>query len=255
MAETLEALSARHPVIMGHRGFQARYPENTLISFQAAVEAGADAIEMDVNLTRDGVPVIIHDGTVDRTTDGQGRVDQLQFKEIRELDAGRWFSPRFAGERIPTLQEVLDGFGGKVLLNIEIKAYGKNGGAAAGDVERAVVQLVARSGAGAGVLISSFDATLLTNVRRLPHAPAVALISKYVSHGKALSACRELGVYSYHPNFRFINAALVQKMHAAGFRVYAYNANTAANVRKLAAMHADGVIAKAPHLARRWWIS
>lgn len=253
MIESLETLSARHPVITGHRGFQARYPENTLISFQAAVAAGADMLEMDVNITRDGVPVIIHDDTVERTTDGHGRIDRLLLQEIRELDAGRWFSPRFAGQRIPTLQEVLDQFAGKVLLNIEIKAYGKTGSAARGDVEHAVVQMVARSDAMAGVLISSFDASILANVNRLTPAPAVALISHRISNDEALAACRELGVFSYHPNFQFIDASLVAAMHAAGIRVFPFNANTAAEIRQLAVLEADGVITKDPLLARRWW--
>ncbi len=249
MAVRVDSLRGRVPVITGHRGFQGRYPENTLISFQAAVAAGVDVIEMDVHLTRDGVPVIIHDDTVDRTSDGRGRVDGLRLKEIRALDAGGWFAPRFAGQRIPTLAEVLERFGGRVVLNVEIKAHGRAGG----DVERAVVREVAQRGLTAGVMISSFDADILSRVRRLSPATAVALIAKHSVEGPALHVCRQLGVFSYHPSARFTDARLVAAMHAAGIRVFCYNADSAADVRRLARLGADGVIAKDPLLARRWW--
>ena len=112
----------RFPVmVVAHRGFSGAAPENTLAAFRMAIEAGSDMIELDVHLSKDGKVVVIHDETQERTTNGQGRVADRPLKEIKGLDAGSWFSPPFAGERIPTLQEVLSLAQGKVPVNIEIK--------------------------------------------------------------------------------------------------------------------------------------
>ena len=93
--------------IWAHRGASASAPENTLAAFRAAEAAGAAGIELDVHLSADGVPVVIHDETVDRTTDGHGPVAALTLCRLRQLDAGRWFAPAFAGEALPTLEEIL----------------------------------------------------------------------------------------------------------------------------------------------------
>ena len=112
----------RFPVlVVAHRGFSGAAPENTLAAFRKAIEAGSDMIELDIQLSKDGKIVVIHDETLERTTDGQGRVADRTFPEIRKLDAGSWFGSQFSGEKIPTLQEVLELAKGKVLVNIEIK--------------------------------------------------------------------------------------------------------------------------------------
>ena len=104
-----------------HRGDLKNFPENTLPAFTSAVAKGAHMIEFDVLLSKDGVPVIIHDNTVDRTTDGTGNVVDLTFEELRELDAGSWFDPEFAGTRIPTLQETLEVIPEHILCNVHLK--------------------------------------------------------------------------------------------------------------------------------------
>ncbi len=246
-------LRKRYPVITGHRGFQERYPENTMVSFAAAVEAGADVIEMDVHLTRDGVPVIIHDETVDRTTDGRGRVGKMLLEEIRELDAGCWFGPQFTAERVPTLKEVLDRFGGRVVLNIEIKAYDESDPTVRGKMERKVVRMVAEAGIAEGVLISSFGAGILARAGRMTGAPALALISRVAFDEETLETCRRLGVFSLHPRFDVTTGALVRAMHGTGIQVYAFGADSADRIGRLAALGVDGVIAKNPRQARRWW--
>ena len=107
------------PLIMGHRGFQTHYPENTMVSFMAAVDAGAQFVELDVTLTNDRQVAVIHDDTVDRTTNGTGPVLNYNLKELQQLDAGGWFHPRFAGERIPALMDVLVQVSGKAYINLE----------------------------------------------------------------------------------------------------------------------------------------
>src|SRR5512141_45573 len=119
---TLTDLPAiRRPLLIGHRGYPARFPENTLAAFAGAMDAGCDMIELDVTLTADRRVVVIHDDTLDRTTSGTGPVRERTLAQIRALDAGSWFAPRFAVERVPLLSEVVAATAGRCMLNIEIK--------------------------------------------------------------------------------------------------------------------------------------
>jgi glycerophosphoryl diester phosphodiesterase len=133
----LSGPAAARPEIIAHRGYSARAPENTLAAVARALEAGADAIEWDVHLTACGTPVVIHDDTLQRTTDGRGAVRAHTLAQLRGLDAGRWFGPEFAGERIPTLAEALELTRGRVgRVYTEIKR-----GAEPDEVDR-ILQLV-----------------------------------------------------------------------------------------------------------------
>ena len=111
------------PAIFAHRGASAYAPENTLASFELAIHQEADAIELDAKLTADGQVVVIHDQTVNRTTDGNGRVGKMTLTQIRQLDAGSYFAAAFYDERIPTLEEVFETVGRKILINIELTNY------------------------------------------------------------------------------------------------------------------------------------
>ncbi|MBC7320341.1 glycerophosphodiester phosphodiesterase [bacterium] len=107
--------------VIAHRGASAYAPENTFPAFELALKMGSCGIETDIHCTKDNIPVLIHDATVDRTTNGSGRVNDLTLEEIKKLDAGSWFSPEFAGTQVPTLEEFLKAFGGKTHLVLEIK--------------------------------------------------------------------------------------------------------------------------------------
>src|SRR5436309_263912 len=124
------------PFIVAHRGASALAPENTLAAFRRALEAGAPAVECDVHLTADGAPIVIHDARVDRTTNGTGEVASLTLAALRALDAGGWFDPRFAGERLPTLEETLAIAAGRSRVFVELKP---GGGAAL--VDRALAEI------------------------------------------------------------------------------------------------------------------
>ena len=128
MLKPKELSDIRRPLLIGHRGYPARYPENTLAAFTGAMDAGCDMIELDVTLTRDRRVVVIHDDTLDRTTNGSGSVRDRTVEEIRRLDAGSWFDPRFAAERVPLLDEVIALTAGRCMLNIEIKDERLRGG-------------------------------------------------------------------------------------------------------------------------------
>jgi glycerophosphoryl diester phosphodiesterase len=137
-------------LIYAHRGLSRDYPENTLLAFRQALACGADGIELDVYATADGIPVVIHDRSVERTTDGSGFVDELPLSRLQTFDAGH-------GERVPTLQQVLDVVGGDVHLDIEVKGSG---------IERETLGVLGAYPR-ARWAISSFDWEILRNVRRL----------------------------------------------------------------------------------------
>ncbi|MBU6283841.1 glycerophosphodiester phosphodiesterase, partial [bacterium] len=112
---------------MAHRGASAECPENTLVAFRRAMELGANMIECDLQLTADGHVVVFHDWSLERTTDGSGTVRDQPLAVLRSLDAGSWKEPRFAGERVPTLEEALDATAGRVGLNLELKSLRAEG--------------------------------------------------------------------------------------------------------------------------------
>ena len=153
-------------LVIGHRGAPSRAPENTLASFRAALEIGVDGLELDVHLSADGHLVVIHDANLKRTTDGQGFVHEHTLAQLKQLDAGTWFGPMFAGERIPTFDEVLDLVGKRVPLQVEIK------GATEGVTEATLAVLDAR-GLLDTVMMTSFQLDRLPRVREL--APKVQI--------------------------------------------------------------------------------
>lgn len=152
------------PKIIGHRGSAGTHPENTMAAFEEALRVGADGIELDVQLSKDGVPVVIHDETVDRTTNGSGWVKDLTLAELRSLDAGSWFSALFANERIPTLKEVLEwSLSHAMLINIELKT----GLIPYPQLEETVVSQIQQYGLQQRVSISSFNHYSLVKTKRL----------------------------------------------------------------------------------------
>lgn len=153
--------------VAGHRGFPDKYPENTLPSFCAAIDAGVDMIEMDIRMTRDGELVVIHDATVDRTCDGSGPVAEMSLKEIRALDAGKHMGDQHRGVKIPTFEEVLGSFEDNkdILYNFEFKEYPRNGNTArAYEAADSAMELIAKYKLAERCVINAFDATILQYV-------------------------------------------------------------------------------------------
>lgn len=147
-------------LVVAHRGASGRAPENTFASYEAALAIGVDAIELDVHLSRDGHLVVIHDANLARTTSGQGLVHEHTLAELKALDAGSWYAPSFAGERIPSFEEVLDRIGPRVALQVEVK--GRTDG-----VAEATVAALRSHGLLERAMITSFHLDLLPLVRRL----------------------------------------------------------------------------------------
>jgi glycerophosphoryl diester phosphodiesterase len=156
------------PLIIAHRGDSAQRPENTLASFASALECGADIVELDVQLTKDGHAAVIHDPTVDRTTNGRGRVGDLTLAEVRSLSAGypSQFGGIFAGERVPTLPEVLAFLHGRARALIEIKPESVSDDAAGG-IEAVSIEAIRRAGMASEVALLSFDPRALQRCREL----------------------------------------------------------------------------------------
>lgn len=238
------------PLIIAHRGSSAHAPENTLAAFQLAAEQGADAIELDVDLTRDGQAIIMHDATIDRTTDGQGAVHALTLEEIRRVDAGAWKGAMFKGERVPLLDEVFAAVGRRVLINVEVKdlSLRSNG------VEAKVAALVQQHNLFERVIISSFNPFAL---RRIKHSEPRLTCGLLVAPNlpvylrQAWLAPLIPHLDARHPHHSQVNQSLVEKWHARGQRVNVWTVNEAATLRAMTQAGVDGIIGDDPILMRR----
>ena len=200
--------------LIGHRGALACAPENTMASFEEGLRQGVDLLELDVHLCASGEVVVMHDARVDRTTDGTGRVVDLTLAQLKALDAGSWFDPRFAGQRIPTLDEVLAWARGRVPIAIEIK----NGPVFYPDITDKVVEAVIVHDMVDCAIVISFDHACLPRVKALcPDMPTGIL---YVARlADPVAAAAEAQADSLRPVWAYVTAETVEKAHQAGLSV------------------------------------
>lgn len=220
--------------ILGHRGAMGHAPENTMASFRLGRELGADMIELDVHLSRDRVPVVIHDENLARTTNGKGDVNELTLAQLQRLDAGSRHSPEFAGERIPSLDEVLAWAKGKIPVNIEIK----NGPRFYRGIERLVLEAVARHGALDEVVVSSFDHLCLQAIKKME--PRIRTGILYSSRfWDPVGYARRLGADAFHPRWNYVTAEFVREAHEAGLAVNSWVANSPALMETLIELGVD----------------
>jgi glycerophosphoryl diester phosphodiesterase len=237
------------PWLIAHRGFRAKYPENTLVAFQAALDAGCPMIELDVTLSRDRKLVVIHDATLDRTTDGRGAVRDHTLTELKQLDAGSWFHPMFAGQRLPELTEVLELVDGRAFINIEIKTHAYEPHHPPDAIEKQIVALVEQKQVRETILISSFDIRILEQLLSVPASPVLALLSQHRADSHTVKLCEYLKAYSWNPAQHVLTRQQVKRMHAVGIRVFPYNVDTPADYRRMRAINVDGVITDDPFIA------
>ena len=233
------------PVLrVGHRGAKGHAPENTMASFDLAVQMGVHAVETDVHLSKDGEVVIIHDHTVDRTTDGHGFIKDMTVAELKRLDAGAWYDARFAGERILTLAELLAWARDRVPLAIEIK----NGPIYYPGIAGKVIRLVRDfRDMTLQVILLSFDHLVLREAKMI--APEIATGILYVGGlVDAIGAARAAGADSLNPNWAFVTPALVGSAHAAGLAVSPWCPNDLATLRMLDQMGVDSIGTDYPDL-------
>jgi len=219
---------------IGHRGAAGYEPENTLRSFQRAVQLGADMVELDVHLCISGELVVIHDDTVDRTTDGSGSVGGMTLSELRALDAGK-------GEKIPTLDEVFAALQGRVAVDVELKGLGT-----AEPVYELVDGLVRRRRwALSKVLVTSFDWGMLEEMRSLSDRIRIGPLI-YKEPFRALRFAPEVRAYSVNPFHESMDAGLVREAHRLGLAVYPWTVNEAAGIERVKGLGVDGVISDYP---------
>lgn len=235
------------PTLFGHRGASAHAPENTLAAFELAYRCHADAVELDVNLSRDGQVIVFHDDTLERLTDGHGAVTDCTLDELRQLDAGSHFGPQFRGERIPTLAEVLTALRGKLFINIELKDFHRLNSPL---VDR-VVEVIRAQKMQDQVLLSCFNAFTLIRARRLLPETPIALLA-LAGKGQRLSRTwvnTLVGYQAFHPWHADVDRALVQRVQGRGRRVHVYTVNEADEMRRLAGLQVNGIFTNDPQLA------
>jgi glycerophosphoryl diester phosphodiesterase len=243
----LEGLT--RPIIFAHRGASALAPENTMAAFKRAADEGADAIELDAKLTKDGQVVVFHDPTLKRTTGAEGRIADETADELRRLDAGSHFSLAHKGERIPFLEEVFGEFGKRLLINVELANYWTWGDSL---VER-VCELVRRHALQGSILFSSFLPGNLNKARQLLPEVRRGLLARPRWQGAwARSFAFSFGNYAaLHPHASDVSPQQVQRVHRLGRRVHVWVVNDPADVRRMSEWGVDGIITADPKRALR----
>ncbi|KSU85675.1 glycerophosphoryl diester phosphodiesterase [Fictibacillus enclensis] len=232
--------------IYGHRGASKVCPENTMAAYIKALELGAEGLEIDVHLTKDGIPVVIHDETVKRTTNGKGYVKNISLSEIKLLDAGSWFSPEFQNERIPTLEEFLQWIRTTpLLLNIELKnnkVYYK-------DLEQKVYNLVNAYGMKERTIYSSFNHYSLVLLRNMD--PSIDIAPLYTSNlYEPWNYAKRLGAWSVHPPFKSLHPPILEGLRQHNVSVRPYTVNQEKWLYYFFQYEVDAVITDQPDLAR-----
>ena len=233
---------------IAHRGASAVAPANTLAAFEKAVELGADGIEFDVHLSADGVPVVIHDFSVDSTTDGSGRVAEMTIAQLAQLDVGSYFDPAFAGERIPTLEAVLEAMGGRLLLNIELKSTSLRDKG----LEQTVIAQIERHGLGTSVLFSSFNPFSLRRAKRIaPHIAVGLLYGPDLPLPLRRAWLAPLVPHeARHPEHTMVDAHYMAWARRRGYRVNTWTVDDPDEMHRLIGLGVDGIITNVPDVLR-----
>jgi glycerophosphoryl diester phosphodiesterase len=235
------------PYFFAHRGACAHAPENTLEAFQLALEQGAKLIEFDVKLSADRNVVIIHDQTVDRTTDGKGKVNQLNWMELKQLDAGSWFDDNFRGVKIPALDEVFEILGKKLFMNVELTNYATPFD---GLVDMVALQ-VKKHGLEKRVIFSSFFPTNLIRASQLlPEVPRGQLVLPGKAGGWQRLWGRLIDVQAIHPYTSDVTADSVEHAHRHRRLVHVWTVNTPREMKRLCDLGVDGFFTDDPQVAR-----
>lgn len=222
------------PYVVGHRGAAALLPENTIAGFQHAIQLGCDYVECDVHLSRDNHLVVIHDETVDRTTNGSGRVADLTLAELRQLDAGQ-------GHQIPIFQEVLDTVRDQVILLCELKGP---------FTPEATVRAVLNNGMQDQVIFTSFQFGRLAGVKQLdPSLQTGAIFGEPAAD--ALEQAIALGALSVGINYRFMTAAFVEGARRLGLNLRAWNPDLEEDIQRMIDLDPVGISSNRPDLVLR----
>ncbi|PGN03341.1 glycerophosphodiester phosphodiesterase [Priestia megaterium] len=231
---------------IAHRGASAYAPENTIAAFDKAVEMKADYIEIDVQRSKDGKLVVIHDTTVDRTTDGSGKVGNLTFNELRNLDAGSWKGEQFAGAQIPTFDEILDRYHGKIGILIELKAPELYPGVEENIAGKLKEQNLDKP-QNEKIIVQSFNHNSMKKMNELlPKVPIGVLTSS--SADTTEQALQEFSIYAdyFNPSYGIVTPDLVNQVHSLGMKIGSWTVRSQEAANFLLNVGVDAIITDYP---------
>jgi len=235
------------PLLLAHRGDLTNAPENTLPAFSQAIQKGADGVELDAKLTVDGHVIVIHDPTVDRTTNGNGKVASYNLETIRKLDAGAWFDAKYAGTQVPLLGEVFEAVGRDRMINIELTNYStpRDG------LTQKVCELIKRHNNQSQIIFSSFfPSNLKIAAQLLPDVPRGLLAMPGLLGLWARSFGFMFGDYqASHPHISNVSREQMARAHRIRRRIHVWTANTPEEVTRLRDWGADGIFTDDPATA------
>jgi glycerophosphoryl diester phosphodiesterase len=228
---------------MAHRGASAYAPDNTIEAINKAFELGADGIEIDVQMSRDGELFLFHDWDLEKVTGDKALITSKTMAEIKKIDAGSWFSSKFAGIKLPTLEEAFDAVPKGKIVNIEIKKTSVD----TREVEDKVVKCVRDMGMTERVIISSFNHKTIAKIEKIDSEIKTALIiaSMLINPVRYLSSFR---CYSLHPVFYYADADLINELHDNNIKIYPWVVNDAGYARVLTDAGCDGIITNYPDI-------
>ncbi|HEY7205091.1 MAG TPA: glycerophosphodiester phosphodiesterase family protein [Methylomirabilota bacterium] len=228
------------PLVIAHRGASADAPENTIAAFELALEQGADGIELDVHLSADGHPVVIHDFTLERTTNGSGQVRAQRVRDLKRLDAGGWRDGRFLGQRIQTLQEVLERFRDRARFWVELKA----GSRVYPGIEERVVSTLEIYDVVGQALVQSFDHDAITLTRSLSREIRVGVLVEEAPVPDAFLTPEVANAIC--PGEELVTESLLTRIRDAGLECYVWTVNEPAQMDRLVSWQVDGIITDRP---------
>ena len=240
------------PKVISHRGANKYAPQNTLAAFEKSVQIGVDGFETDVHITKDEQLVICHNYTIDETSDGEGEISRMTLAQLKSYDFGSYFSPKYAGTRLPTLDEFLSFVETTDIsvLNIELKSPKENETA----IVRETIRLVKEHGLFDRLIISSFDPKLLVEAKTIDEKCQTGflycptrmnmwrdrLLKNYVPYA------RSIGVDALHPHYAFVDEKYVESAHEAGIKVNAWTVDSVKAIENMINCKVDGIITNFP---------
>jgi glycerophosphoryl diester phosphodiesterase len=235
------------PLVIAHRGASAYAPENTLAAFIEAMKMKSDAVELDAKLLKDGSIVVLHDQTLDRTTNGSGTIYRYSYSEIENLDAGSHYDNRFLHERIPTLESIFKEIGGQLLINVEVTNYDRPWDR----LPLEVIKLVRRYQLQRKVLLSSFNPWALIAAKKFdPEVPRALLTHPGEARAIRFVLKKMVDHMAYHPHFSLVSRKMMTEERRKMKIVNVWTVNERSNMERLLRLGVDGLITDFPDIAR-----
>ncbi|WP_456272015.1 glycerophosphodiester phosphodiesterase [Bacillus sp. AK031] len=247
ITESFAADKEDNTLIVAHRGASSLAPENTLSAFDKAVSLKADYIELDVQMTKDGEIIVMHDVTVDRTTNGSGRVKNLTYEQIADLDAGSWFSPKFQGERVPALQTVLDRYEGKIGILIELKKP-----SIYPEIEEELAKLLAEritpGGPAPKIIVQSFNKQSIIEFHELnPSIPTGIIVGTSTDYASEEDLFAVDGFASFiNPNASLVTESFMKQAKEKNLNVFSWTVADSKTANHLKRLNVNGIVTDYP---------